>query len=136
MFILVRFHRQFSIQLAFQHSIPLHQAHAFVEGVSSSLLLKNMSSSPMLLGVSAAYLIIANANKWCRKKRSFWAKNYFKTRHFGIIDDLQLDEDILFGDFTRMSRTNFYSILKIIELEIVKQNTFVSKRLFQLKLIC
>lgn len=54
---------------------------------------------------------------------SLWVKNYLKTRHFGIIDDLQLDEDILFRNFTRMSRSNFYSILQIIEPEIKKQNT-------------
>lgn len=50
-------------------------------------------------------------------------KNYLKTRNFGIIDDLQLDENILFKKLTRMSRSNFYSILQIIEPEIVKQNT-------------
>jgi len=58
-----------------------------------------------------------------RKKLSLWVKNYLKTRNFGIIDDLQLDEDILFRNFTRMSRSNFYSILQIIDPEIVKQNT-------------
>ena len=36
---------------------------------------------------------------------------------------MQLDEDILFKNVTRMSRANFYSILKIIEPQIVKQNT-------------
>jgi hypothetical protein len=70
-----------------------------------------MSDSHVLLGVSAAYLMIASANKKRRKKRSLWVKNYLKTRNFGIIDDLQLDEDILFRNFTRMSRSNFYSIL-------------------------
>lgn len=82
-----------------------------------------MSDSHVLLGVSAAYLMIASANKKRRKKRSLWVKNYLKTRNFGIIDDLQLDEDILFKNFTRMSRSNFYSILQIIEPEIEKQNT-------------
>lgn len=81
-----------------------------------------MSDSHVLLGVSAAYLMIASAKKR-RKKRSLWVKNDLKTRNFGIIDDLQLDEDILFRNFTRMSRSNFYSILKIIEPEIEKQNT-------------
>jgi len=82
-----------------------------------------MSDLHVLLGVSAAYLMIASANKKRRKKRSLWVKNYLKTRNFGIIDDLQLDEDILFKNFTRISRSNFYSILQIIELEIEKQNT-------------
>jgi hypothetical protein len=82
-----------------------------------------MSDPNLLFGVSAAYLIIASANKKRWKKRSLWVKNYLKNQNFGIIDDLQLDEDILFRNFTRMSRANFYSILKIIEPQIVKQNT-------------
>jgi len=87
------------------------------------MLKKSMSDSYVLLGVSAAYLMIASANKKRRKKRSLRVKNYLKTRHFGIIDDFQLDEDILFKNFTRMSRSNFYSILQIIEPKIEKQNT-------------
>jgi len=59
-----------------------------------------MSDSNLLLGISAAYYIIANAKKKREKKRSKWIKNYFKTRNFGIINDLQLDEDFLFGNFT------------------------------------
>lgn len=90
----------------------------------SSVLIENMSDSSLLLGVSAAYLIIASAKKRRdKKKRSIWMKNYLKTRNFGIIDDLQLDEDIVFRNFTRMSRTNFYYLLKKIEPEIEKQNT-------------
>lgn len=80
-------------------------------------------SQNILLGVSVAYLIISSAKKKRRKKRSMWINNYLKTRNYEIIDNLQLDEDILFRNFTRMSRTHFYSILKIIEPEIVKQNT-------------
>jgi hypothetical protein len=38
----------------------------------------------------ATYLTIASANKKRRKKRSWQANNYLKTRHFGIINDLQL----------------------------------------------
>ncbi|KAL4154135.1 hypothetical protein QTP88_001968 [Uroleucon formosanum] len=70
-----------------------------------------------------AYYIIANAKKKREKKRSKWIKNYFKTRNFGIINDLQLDGDFLFGNFTRMSKTIFFSLLKMIEPDIVKQNT-------------
>lgn len=64
-----------------------------------------------------------------------WVKNHLKTRHFGIIDDLQLDEYILFRNFTRISKSIFYSILQIIESEIVKK-TLVLERLVQLKLGC
>lgn len=73
-----------------------------------------MSDSNLLLGISAAYYIIANAKNKREKKRSKWIKNYFKTRNFGIINDLQLDEDFLFGNFTRMSKTNFFLLLKMI----------------------
>ena len=92
-------------------------------GSAVRLKLGVMSDSNLLLGISAAYYIIANAKKKREKKRSKWIKNYFKTRNFGIINDLQLDEDFLFGNFTRMSKTNFFSLLKMIEPEIVKQNT-------------
>lgn len=54
-----------------------------------------MSDSHVLFGVSETYLMIASANKKRRKKRFLWVKNYLKTRHFGIIDDLQLDENII-----------------------------------------
>lgn len=50
-------------------------------------------------------------------------KLFFKTRNFGIINDLQMDEGFLFENFTRMSKTNFLSLLKMIEPEIVKQKT-------------
>jgi hypothetical protein len=45
----------------------------------SRLLTKNLSDSHALPGVSVAYLIIANANERCRKKRFLWVKNYLKT---------------------------------------------------------
>lgn len=83
---------------------------------------KTMSDSNLLFGISEAYYLIANAEKGRKKKRSKWMKNYFKTRTFGIINDLQLDDDFLFGNFMRMSKTNFFLLLKMIESEIVKQN--------------
>lgn len=50
---------------------------------------RSMSDSNLLLGISAAYYIIANAKNKREEKRSKWIKNYFKTRNFGIINDLQ-----------------------------------------------
>jgi len=44
-----------------------------------------MSDSHVLL-VSAAYLMIASANKKRRKKRYLWVKNYLKTRNFDSYD--------------------------------------------------
>jgi len=37
--------------------------------------------------------------------------------------DLEFNEDVLFKNFTRMSKTNFYTLLGIVEPMIAKQNT-------------
>jgi hypothetical protein len=37
--------------------------------------------------------------------------------------DLEFNEDVLFKNFTRMSKTNFYTLLGIVEPMITKQNT-------------
>jgi hypothetical protein len=37
--------------------------------------------------------------------------------------DLEFDEDVLFNNFPRMSKTNFYTLLRIVEPMITKQNT-------------
>jgi hypothetical protein len=49
---------------------------------SSRLLTKNLSDSHVLLGVNAAYLIIASANKKPRNKRSLQVINYLKTWNY------------------------------------------------------
>ena len=50
-------------------------------------------------------------------------KDYFKTRNFGILRELELNENVLFKNFMRMSRTNFYMLLGMVEPKIEKQNT-------------
>ena len=37
--------------------------------------------------------------------------------------DLEFNEDVLFKNFTRMSKSNFYTLLGIVEPMITKQNT-------------
>jgi hypothetical protein len=37
--------------------------------------------------------------------------------------DLEFNEDVLFKNFTRMSKTNFYMLWGIVEPMITKQNT-------------
>jgi hypothetical protein len=37
--------------------------------------------------------------------------------------DLELNEDVLFKNFTRMSKTNFYTLLGMVEPVITRQNT-------------
>jgi hypothetical protein len=37
--------------------------------------------------------------------------------------DLEFNEDVLFKNFTRMLKTNFYTLLGIVERIITKQNT-------------
>lgn len=46
-----------------------------------------------------------------------------KSRNFRLIRDLEFNEDVLFKNFTRMSKRNFYTILGIVEPMITKQNT-------------
>jgi hypothetical protein len=54
---------------------------------------------------------------------SMRVKDYLKSRNSRIILDLEFNEDVLFNNFTRMSRTNFHTLLGIVEPMIAKQNT-------------
>jgi hypothetical protein len=37
--------------------------------------------------------------------------------------DLEFNEDVLFKNFTRMSKTNFYTLLGVVEPMVTEQNT-------------
>jgi len=52
-----------------------------------------------------------------------WVKDYLKSQNTRIIRDLELNEDVLFKNFTRTSKMNFYMLLGIVEPMITKQNT-------------
>ena len=56
-------------------------------------------------------------------RRSVWVKDYLKCRNARIMRDLELNEDVLFKNFTRMSKTNFYTLLGTVEPMITRQNT-------------
>uniref|UniRef100_A0A2S2QRI5 Uncharacterized protein n=1 Tax=Sipha flava TaxID=143950 RepID=A0A2S2QRI5_9HEMI len=107
MFTLMRFphFKRFNIQFHF------NLIHVFVECNRCMLFVGSTCTSRCY----AAYLIILSANKKPRKKRSLRVKNYLKTRHFKIIDDLQSYETFSSRfNFTRITKANFYPILNII----------------------
>ena len=83
-----------------------------------------VSDAAVLAGISAAFIILKNVRKKREKYgRSIWVKDYMKSRNSRLIRDLELNEDVLFKNFTRMSKRNFYTILGIVEPMITKQNT-------------
>ena len=84
----------------------------------------DVTDAAMLAGISAAMLVLKRVRKRREKyRRSIWMKDYFKTRNFGILRELELNENVLFKNFMRMSRTNFYMLLGMVEPKIEKQNT-------------
>lgn len=83
-----------------------------------------VSDAAMLAGISAAFIVLKNVKKKREKyRRSIWVKDYLKSRNSRIMRDLEFNEDVLFKNFTRMSKTNFYTLLGIVEPMITKQNT-------------
>jgi hypothetical protein len=84
----------------------------------------DVTDAAMLAGISADMLVLKRVRKRREKyRRSIWMKNYFKTRNFGILRELELNENVVFKNFMRMSRTNFYMLLGMVEPKIEKQNT-------------
>lgn len=78
----------------------------------------------LLAGISAAILMLKKVRKRRNKRqRSIWMKDYLKTRNFGIIRQLELNENILFKNFMRMSMRDFYLLLEMIKPKIIKKNT-------------
>jgi hypothetical protein len=83
-----------------------------------------VSDAAMLAGTSAAFVVLKNVRKKREKyRRSIWVKDYLKSRNSRIMRELEFDEDVLFKNFTRMSKTNFYTLWGIVESMITKQST-------------
>jgi hypothetical protein len=83
-----------------------------------------VSDAAVLAGISAAFIVLKNVRKKCEKYRgSIWVKDYLKSRNSRIMRDLEFNEDVLFKNFTRMSKTNFYMLFGIVEPLTTKQNT-------------
>nr|CAI5842926.1 unnamed protein product [Callosobruchus analis] len=76
-----------------------------------------------VFGISAAYLVLKQVRNRKKLERSIWMKEYFKTRDFHILKDLQGNDNILFRSFTRMSRNNFETLLEMVRPIIEKSNT-------------
>lgn len=77
----------------------------------------------LLGGISIAYLVLKKVNKRRRLKRAMWMKNYFQTRNFCILKDLEGNNDVLFKNFTRMSKNNFLNILHMVRPLIEKSDS-------------
>ena len=83
-----------------------------------------VSDAAMLAGISAVFIVLKNVRKKREKcRRSIWVKDYLKSRNSRIMRDLEFNDEVLFKNFTRMSKTNFYMRLGIVETMITKQNT-------------
>jgi hypothetical protein len=83
-----------------------------------------VSDAAMLASINAAFIVFKNVGKRREKyQRLIWVKDYLKSRNSRIMRDLEFNEDILFKNFMRMSKTNFYMLLGIVEPIITKQNT-------------
>lgn len=78
----------------------------------------------MLGGVSVACILLSEVRKRKRKPRSMWMSEYLKRRNYGILNDLELNENLLFKNFTRMSKENFDTLLNIVRPKIEKNNTY------------
>jgi hypothetical protein len=66
----------------------------------------------MLAGISAAFIVLKNVQKLKKYRRSIWVKDYLKSRNSRIMRELEFNEDILFKNFMRMSKTNSYMLYK------------------------
>jgi hypothetical protein len=65
--------------------------------------------------LSAAFIVLKKLRKNRKKyRRSIWVKNYLKSRNSRIMKDLEFNKYVLFMNFTRMSKMNFYMLLGIV----------------------
>jgi hypothetical protein len=75
-----------------------------------------VSDAAVLASISAVFMVLKNVRKKCEKyQRSIWVKDYLKGRNSRITRDLEFSKDLLFKNFTHMSKTNFYALLGIVE---------------------
>lgn len=82
----------------------------------------DVTDTAMLADISAPFLVLKSIRKRHEKyQRSIWLKGYLRTRNFGIMRDL--NDNVLFKNFMRMSRTNRYMLFQMVKPKIVKENT-------------
>jgi hypothetical protein len=87
----------------------------------------------VLAGISAAFLVLRNVRKKREKyRRSVWVKDYLKCRNARIMRDLELNEDVLFKNITRVSRMNFYMLLGMMD-QLLQDRIHVSENQCLLK---
>lgn len=78
-----------------------------------------------VVAISAAYMIITSVLKR-RRKRRWWMRNFLlqRERRVNILSDLRMS-DGSFANFTRMSTSDFETLLQMIGPSIAKQDTIL-----------
>lgn len=78
------------------------------------------------MAISAAYIIISGSLAKHRRKRRWWVRNYLlqRERRINILSDLRIS-DGSFVNFTRMSSSDFETLLQMIGPTIAKQDTIL-----------
>ena len=90
------------------------------------VVVAEMSPEEVVL-VSAAYIyILTSSISKCKRKRRWWVRNYLlqRERRVDILSDLRMS-DGSFVNFTRMTTTDFETLLQMIGPSIAKQDTIL-----------
>lgn len=89
-----------------------------------------MADQEKLVLASAAFVVLSLVQKKKREKRKkrFWQATIFKNRHIysgsSLLRDLKVEHDYgMFQNFCRMSPEDFKTLLKLVELKIMKSDT-------------
>lgn len=130
---LVRFPLPLPFQLALSSflstcakSMPLGHASRGIQFLSTPVphpvvcIMMDTEAASIII-ICAGYLFLKNAQKR-KNKRAVWTKQLYKKRNVGLLKELQLDSGV-FRNFTRMSKENFYKLLRMIEPVISKKDT-------------
>lgn len=91
---------------------------------SDNLNFKMDNDTAIAAGLSAAFLLLKKRKEWREKsQRTKWVKDYLKNRNVAILKELEWNDNVLFKNFTRMSKDNFNTLLEMIEPVIVKKDS-------------
>lgn len=116
------FHVQLSMRSAWS-MFQLHVSHWMLPSDHTSSTRQSSSVRQLEWCFIYRYIILKSHEKLKNSQRSLWIKDYLKICNIQIMTSLELYNE----SFTLMSKINFYSLLKIIEPVITKQNTKFSE---------
>jgi hypothetical protein len=79
-----------------------------------------------VVAISAAYIVIISSVLKPKRKRRWWMRNFLlqRERRVNILSDLRMS-DGSFVNFTRMSSSDFETLLQMIAPSIAKQDTIL-----------